>query len=60
MGLPRLDMVLCLATGAVDILIQGARRTGFEAGDDIAVLAPVTIRRYLPVLGSDGRDLSGG
>jgi hypothetical protein len=28
--------------------------------DGFVVLAPVTIRRYLPVLGSDGRDLSGG
>ena len=26
----------------------------------LRVLAPVAIRRYLPVLGSDGRDLSGG
>ena len=40
MGLPRLDMVLGLATRAVDLLIQGARGTSLQAGDDEAGIAP--------------------
>lgn len=35
MGTPSFDMVLCLACGAVDIMIQRVRRIGFEAGDEI-------------------------
>ena len=36
MGLPRLDVVLRLAAGAIDVLVDGAAGTAVEAGDDEA------------------------
>ena len=36
MGLPRLDVIFSLAARAVDVLVQGAWRSGFQVGDDEA------------------------
>ncbi len=36
MGLPRLDVVLGLAAGTIDILVDGTATHAFEAGDDEA------------------------
>src|SRR4028118_898932 len=37
-GLPGLDVVLGLATAAVEVLVQRARRAGGEVGDDEAAV----------------------